>query len=147
MALKEDVTILAALPIFRPFPEEALRLLAFSSESRILRSGDLLIRAGVPADGAYLVRTGRIRIIRQDAPGDIMVEPGNLIGESGLIIDTEFRFTAMAAEASSVLHIPRASVRKVLQEFPAAAEELRNDIRERLLDIGGRILRIGEKLQ
>jgi CRP-like cAMP-binding protein len=146
MALKEDVTILAALPVFRPFPEEALRLLAFSSESRILRSGDLLIRAGVPSDGAYLVRTGRIRIIRQDVPGDLMVESGTLIGESGLIIDNEFRFTAMAVEASSVLHIPRASVRKVLQEFPSAAEELRRDILERLQDIGSRIARISEKL-
>ncbi len=147
MALKEDVTILAALPIFRPFPEEALRLLAFSSESRILRNGDLLVRAGVQSDGAYLVRTGLIRLVRQDVPGDVMVEPGGLIGESGLIIDTEFRFTAMAVEASSVLHIPRASVRKVLQEFPAAAEELRRDILERLQDIGSRMVRIGERLQ
>lgn len=147
MALKEDVTILTALPIFRPFPEEALRLLAFSSESRILRSGDLLIRAGVQSDGAYLVRTGRIRIIRQDVPGDVVAEPGALIGESGLIIDTEFRFTAMAAEASSVLHIPRVSVRKVLQEFPAAAEEMRREIQDRLSEIGARMVRIGRKLQ
>ncbi len=147
MALQEDVALLAALPPFKPFTEEALRLLAFSSDSRILRQGDVLFRAGQMSDGAYLVRTGSLMVVMTGEPGETVVPPGGLVGESGLIVETEFRFTAVAREASSVLHLPRSAVRKVLQEFPDVALEMKRGIENRLADLHGRMVRVRDLLE
>ncbi len=147
MALQEDVTLLSALPCFAFFSEEALRLLAFSSDSRILRPGDVLFRSGQPAVGAYLVRTGAVMVVATGEPGETIVGPGGLIGEAGLIAPCEFRFTAVARDASSVLHIPRATVRKVLQEYPDVAAELKRGIEARLVEIRERMIRARSLLE
>ena len=146
MALQEDVALLSALPCFASFSEEALRLLAFSSDSRTLRAGDVLFRASQPAVGAYLVRSGAVMVVETSEAGETIVGPGGLIGEAGLIAPSAFRFTAVAREPSSVLHIPRATVRKVLQEYPDVAAELKRGVEARLVEIRDRMLRVRDRL-
>ena len=58
MALDEDMALLARQPLLSLMDRDALRLLAFAAESRILRAGDVLFRAGEPSDGAVLVVSG-----------------------------------------------------------------------------------------
>ena len=48
MALDDDMTLLARQPLLSLMERDALRLLAFAAESRILRAGDVLFRAGEP---------------------------------------------------------------------------------------------------
>ncbi len=146
MALQEDVALLSALPCFADFSEEALRLLAFSSDGRFLRAGDVLFRAGQPAVGAYLVRTGAVMVVETNEAGETIVGPGALIGEAGLIASNVFRFTAVAQEPSSILLIPRATVRKVLLEYPDVAAALKRGIEERLGEIRDRMARVRDRL-
>ena len=58
MALDDDVRDLARLPLFQEIEPEALRLLAFSAETKILRLGDVLFRKGEPSDSGYFILSG-----------------------------------------------------------------------------------------
>ena len=66
MALDEDMALLARQPLLSLMERDALRLLAFAAESRILRAGDVLFRAGEPSDGAVLVVSGAVALTVQD---------------------------------------------------------------------------------
>ena len=59
MALEDDVRDMARLPLFQDIEPDALRLLAFSAETRILRMGDVLFRKGEPSQDGFFVHKHR----------------------------------------------------------------------------------------
>ena len=134
MGLNDDIAALEAVPTFAGIEREALRLVAFAAESRILRAGDVLFRRGEPADAGYLVRSGAIALDARDdgSPTEYVAGPGVLIGELALFAETKRPATAIAREPSSVTKLPRSVMRRVLVEFPDVAAHLRARFVERL---------------
>jgi CRP-like cAMP-binding protein len=104
-------------------PREAVQLIAFSCERRMLKADESLFSAGDPADSAYFVLSGELSLVVDDA--ERRVEPGALIGETALLADMVRRASAKATEDSELLRIPGAVFRRVLSEFPRAAVQLR----------------------
>ena len=51
--LNDEIDLLAALPFFADFERDALKLIAFSADTRIVRTGDVLFRKGDPADAGF----------------------------------------------------------------------------------------------
>ncbi|HEY8032352.1 MAG TPA: cyclic nucleotide-binding domain-containing protein [Methylocella sp.] len=135
MGLEDDVGILARIPAFAAIEPEALRLIAFSAETRVLRAGDVLFRRDDMSNGGFVVLAGSIAM---DASGDgaaparIVRAPG-LIGDLALVTQTRRPATAIAREPSTVLGISRQLFHRVLREFPNSAEQLRQSLRTRLL--------------
>ena len=124
MALRDDVRNLTSLPAFRDLDPEAVRMIAFSAETRILRSGDVLFRRGDMSDGGFVVLSGSIGLAA--SPGrETLVRAPALIGELALVAETMRPATAVAREPTSVLKVPRALYRRILAEYPEAAERLR----------------------
>jgi CRP-like cAMP-binding protein len=60
-----------------------------------------------------------------DAGVESVAEPGSLLGESALLIETPRHATATAREDSIVLRISRAMFLKMLESSPEAAQRLR----------------------
>ena len=54
MALDDDIRLFEQVPIFRLLEPDALRLLAFSAETKLLRAGDVLFAAPARLEGGYL---------------------------------------------------------------------------------------------
>jgi CRP-like cAMP-binding protein len=135
MSLDDDVRNLALIPIFADLEPEALRLIAFSGEMRILRAGDVLFRRGEASDGGYVILTGSIALDRYDdgGPAAQIVGQHALVGEIALISQTERPATAIARETSTVLKVPRTLFHRVLKEFPRSAAGLRSKISARLI--------------
>jgi CRP-like cAMP-binding protein len=134
MSLGDDIRNLSRIPLFAEVEPEALRLIAFAGETRILRAGDVLFHRGETSDCGYIVLTGSIAI---DAAGDgspavQIVGPNSLIGEIALISQTERPATALAREPSTVLKISRPLFHRVLKEFPLSAQRLHAAIQKRL---------------
>ena len=134
MSLGDDIRNLSRIPLFGELEPEALRLIAFAAETRILRAGDVLFHRGEESDGGYIVLTGSIAL---DAAGDgtpagQIVGPHTLIGEIALISPTERPVTAIAREPSTVLKVSRALFHRMLKEFPKSAHRLRAAIQARL---------------
>jgi CRP-like cAMP-binding protein len=134
MALQDDVRNLASNPTLRDLEPDALRLIAFSAETRILRAGDTLFHIGDPSDGGYVVLSGGIALEMGAGPA-LVARPPALIGDSALIAETARPCTAVAREASSVLKISRALFHRVLSEHPDSAERLRRSLGIRLLNL------------
>ena len=136
MSLETDIDRLARVPLFSGMDHEALRLMAFAAEKRILRAGDILFRQGDDADGGVLVISG---LIAMDGPGEAspnprMIGPGALIGEHALLVAARRPRTATAREASCVLAISRNLFTRVLLEYPANARAVRRFWAQRLCD-------------
>jgi CRP-like cAMP-binding protein len=134
MGLEDDIGKLARIPAFAGIEPEALRLIAFSAETRILRAGDVLFRRDEISNDGFVVLAGSIAM---DASGDgavtaRIVRPPGLIGDLALLTQTRRPATAIAREPSTVLRISRQLFRRVLQEFPQSAEWLRQFVGARL---------------
>lgn len=138
MALQDDVRNLASLPAFRELDPEAVRLIAFSAETRILRAGDVLFRLGDVSDGGFVVLSGAIGLTA--SPGrETLVRAPALIGELALVAETSRPATAVAREPTSVLKVPRALYRRILTEYPGSASRLRASAAARLFAMRGEL--------
>lgn len=138
MTLEQDIRRLSAIPLLAELEVEALRLIAFSGETRTFRPGDVLFRQGETADSAFVLMAGTIGVEATGAgrPAMQVVQPGALIGERALFSEMPRPATATAREAVTVLKITRTLFYRVLSEFPGSAERLRaalaRDLAERL---------------
>lgn len=140
MKLQGDLATLQQQPLLGLMETEALRLLAFSAESRILRAGDLLFRRGDPSDGGYLVVSGSIALSLTDTgQAEQVIGSGGLIGEMALFTVIERPATALARAPSQVLKLPLSIMRRVLVEFPDSAARLAGAISQRLNAISGEL--------
>ena len=136
MALQDDVRNIASIPTLRDLGPDALRLIAFSSETRILRAGDVLFRRGDRSDGGFVILSGAVVLETGKGQATIVRGPA-LVGDAALIVDTVRPATASAREPSSVLAISRALFHRVLSEYPSGATRLRQTLATRLLALQG----------
>jgi CRP-like cAMP-binding protein len=134
MALEDDVAKLARHAIFAALDPDALRLLAFSAETRVLRAGDVLFRRDEPSNGGFVVLSGSIALDSPDAGVSAarIARPPSLIGEIAVLTCTNRPATAIAREPSSVLRISQQLFRRVLSEHPDGAERLHQALAARL---------------
>ena len=128
MALEDDIAILVQAPLFELLDRDALRLVAFAAENRVLRAGDVLFRRGDRSDGGYVVSRGAIALDARDdgAPAAFIAGAGALIGQAALFARIARPATATAREPSTVIRISPSLMRRVLEEFPHAAVAMRD---------------------
>jgi CRP-like cAMP-binding protein len=132
MALTDDIATLARAPLFELLDRDALRLVAFAAENRVLRAGDVLFRRGNRSDGGYVVGRGTVVLDGKDdgkdegSPAVFVAGPSALIGKAALFARIERPATARARETSTVIRISPSLMRRVLEEFPAAADAMRD---------------------
>ena len=134
MAIDDEIEVLQNLPVLGELEPEALRVLLLSTDTRDLRTGEILVRQGDRPDGGYFVLSGSFAIVREDSPDQEMgsVRAGGLIGEMALITATEAPVTTRAREPSVVIKVPRALFQRLLREYPGSAARLRAAIQKRL---------------
>lgn len=134
MALDDDIANLRRIPLLEDFETEALRLLTFSAETKLLRAGDLLFRRGEPSDGGFILMNGSIALEKSDdgRPAEKILRPLTLIGETALIAETIRPVSAIAREPSTVLKITRALFHRILEEYPSTARRVRSRLAARL---------------
>jgi CRP-like cAMP-binding protein len=133
MSLDADIALLKRVPLFAELPTEQLRLIAFSAVRLDLVPGQVLFRAGAKADCGYVVSTGKIELAGEggDDKG-VSCEPGALIGEVALFIETRRPATATATAASQVIEIDRKLILRMLGEYPHLAVRMRAILADRL---------------
>jgi CRP-like cAMP-binding protein len=127
VALEDDIRRLSRISLFRALETDALRLIAFGAETRILRAGDILFRKGERSDAGFIVLSGSVALDAKSdgSPPSHIVRSESLIGEVALLVETERLATAMAREPSTVLKISRELFHRVLREYPDSAKRLR----------------------
>jgi CRP-like cAMP-binding protein len=144
MALDNDIGQFQANPLFALFDIEAIRLIAFSADARVLRPGDLLFRQGDVSDGGYLVVSGALSLT--DGETEELFGPGALVGELALFTQTARPVSATAAEPTTLRRIPRHLMRRVLTEYPGTAARIRDRIGQQVANLGGELKAISALL-
>src|SRR5215469_5966304 len=102
MSIDDDIAFLEQVPMLAQLGETALRILAIGAESYSVSEGETLFAPGESADCAYVVQHGSFVIKPQAANGlESIAEPGSLLSESALLIETPRHATATAREIRS----------------------------------------------
>ncbi|MXQ11815.1 cyclic nucleotide-binding domain-containing protein [Microvirga makkahensis] len=148
MALDDDIAALAQAPLFNLLERDALRLVAFASETRNLRAGDVLFRKGTPSDGGYVVSRGAIALDASEdgSPAAFVAGPGSLIGQAALFTRIARPATATAREASTIIRVTPSLMRRVLEEFPSAAAAMQQAMAEELARLTQGLERVRQQL-
>lgn len=141
MGLDDDIAILAAAPVFGFLDRDALRLLSFAAERREFADGDRLFGRGDPADGGFVVMSGTVRLERR---GGEPVKAGRsaLIGNLALFVRGERPCDAFAEGRCEVMRITPTLMRRVLEEFPRAAQAIHDAMALDLVTFTGDLDRV-----
>jgi CRP/FNR family transcriptional regulator len=117
--------VLAAIPYFRGLPAAALRRVAAHATVRTVGRGERVFEEGAPADGLFVVLEGRVRLVRVSSGGREQVlhseGPGATLGEVPLLDGGGYVATAIAAQPSRLLYLPRAAVLDACRRHPDVA--------------------------
>ena len=132
MTIEDDIAFLSQVPVLRRLGAPALRILAIGAESYSVEAGQVLFAAGEAADCAYVVQRGSFLLTpERAAEGELIAEPGSLLGEGALLSQSQRPLTAVAREDSIVLRISRTMFLRMLDSYPEAAQRLRELIAAR----------------
>ena len=135
MALHDDVRILSGVRLFQGFSPDQLRLLAFGAETLHLSAGRDLYHEGAPADSAFVVVSGEIRLYRERGGDRVdmeMARHGVLLGELALIAPMRWLTSAEVVSDASVMRLNRKQFRRMLEEYPDLALLLQRRISDDL---------------
>jgi CRP-like cAMP-binding protein len=135
MSIEDDISVLERIATFASFGFSALQIIAIGAESKQLQAGEVLFRAGEPADAGYVIMQGALKLTRKGGrieQPEMTLGPGVLIGELALLTETSRPVDATATEPTTVMRIPRSLFRRVLEGFPEAARSMRDRLAERV---------------
>ncbi|HZZ63732.1 MAG TPA: Crp/Fnr family transcriptional regulator [Roseiarcus sp.] len=133
MTLESDVALLARTRPFDLLPREAVQLVAFSCGKRDLKAGDILFSADEAGDEGYFLHSGAVVLSKKGAgpESERRVTAGALIGETALYAPVMRQVEARVAEDAVVTAVSRETFRRVLAEYPAAADKVRAALAKR----------------
>lgn len=126
MALDESLLrVLRRTPMLELFDDQALRVLANVADMRRLRADEVLFRRGERSDGGFAVLTGSIAVGREsEADVGVVLGPGSLVGRTALFLRMQRPATAIALSPTDVMRVSPTLMRRVLQQFPEAADRM-----------------------
>jgi len=136
--------VLEAAELFRDLPGQDLELLAASALAERHRARTFLFMEGDPARWLYLVKEGRVKILKQSPSGkDVALEllgPGEIFGGLAVLEGRPYPASAQAVEPTEVLKLPR-------EPLLALAERRPELLRRMALLIGQRLRRAHESVR
>lgn len=142
-------TYFERIEIFQGLEQRQLNEIARHAERMIFKPGQHLIDKGKAGDSAILVVTGQA--VRTAGPGadpeaPAEVEPGSLVGEMAMLIETDYTSTIVARTEVRALRVNRQDLLSQMHDDPALAEHFVAKIAARLQQIAGELRRIDQVL-
>ena len=132
------VALLAGTSLFADFDAASLHKMVPAFEYHRIRGGETLLQQGEPADGMYVVLTGRLRVFVEEANGDERmvgeVGRGECVGEMGVLIGGPRSATARAVRDSELVRLSPAAFEALVHEHPGILTRLTRAIVRRLND-------------
>lgn len=101
--------------------------LLLEQHGRPVAQGEVLFREGDPATEAYLLHSGRVRLLKRVRMVErslSVLQAGDLFGEGALLEGALRTSTAVALGGGVVLVLDRATLRQTLERFPALSERI-----------------------
>ncbi len=135
MELLEEVEALKRVPLFAKLEPSKLKLLAFTSESLTFDEGEILFRAGDPADAAYVIMNGQVDILAETEAGEILagtLKAGQLVGEMAVLTNEPRSATIRAGPDLVAMRIREDMFLKLLAENSEVALDVMRQLSAKL---------------
>ena len=112
------------MPALGELPEATQARLMSGASERRYEAGATLYRAGDPADGLYIVLSGRVHVAREGAKNSEFLHAegaGGVLGEIPVFGGGPFPASARAAEATRCAYLPTELIERLVREDSAFA--------------------------
>lgn len=145
MAIDPVSASLLRLDVFQGLKPLQITEIARRAERIVYKPGQILIEDGAAGDAAVIVVAGEA--VRTRAPmsaNDVeeAIEPGSMLGEMAMLIETDYTSTVIAKGAVRALRITREAMLAMMLEDPSLADHLVAKMARRLEDIASDLRRI-----
>lgn len=121
---------------FNSLPDSVLEELSKGIKELSLESGEELFGKGDPGDALYIIQTGWVKLVGEDAEGSEVVlnqvGPGNIIGEMAMIDEEPRSAGVVAITPTKLLKLQSEQFVEVLRQEPSIGIQVIRDISERL---------------
>jgi CRP/FNR family transcriptional regulator, cyclic AMP receptor protein len=137
--------LLAQVPTFETLGEADLLQVAEVSVPRRFEAHDVIFREGDTSDTCYVVRSGHARAVREHSDGRTLTlaqfGPGDIFGELAMFDDERRSASVETLEATEVIAILGADMRRLMREHPDIAVKLVISLGRRLRESNERLTR------
>jgi CRP-like cAMP-binding protein len=137
---RESIGLLAKCDLLRHLPADAIEQILPKVRSRRLDAGEVLFRAGDPADALYIVAAGSVEVIAgsvdaAETAGSALAElgPGAAFGEMALMSGGARTATIRTRSGAQLLEIARDDFSALLAADPIMARAVRHLSHERAI--------------
>lgn len=128
--------ILLALPVFAGLSDRDWDRVTGLFGERLYRKSDYVFREGEPPEALYLIKSGKVKVLRHSADGkDVVLRvagPGEMLGTVGVFDGAGYPGTAQAIEECMLLAIARNDCLTLVNRYPVFALSVINDMGTRL---------------
>lgn len=137
--------LLARVPTFETLGESDLLEVAKVAVPRRFDAHEVIFREGDASDTCYVVRSGHARAIREHNDGRSLTlaqfGPGDIFGELAMFDDERRSASVETLEATQVIGILGADMRRLMREHPDIAVKLVISLGRRLRETNERLAR------
>jgi|WetSurMetagenome_2_1015567.scaffolds.fasta_scaffold132897_2 CRP-like cAMP-binding protein len=127
-SLLENVLFLKKTALFSTIKTDELRAIASVVEEISFHYGNEIVKESDPGDSAYIIKEGRIKIVRKTPDNRTIdlaeLSEGDFFGEMSLFDDEARSASAYALTPCIVLRLMREDLMDVIGEHPSIAIEL-----------------------
>ncbi len=146
MALDIVVQSLLKVALFRGLKPLQVAEVARQADRIVYRPGQSIITEGEPGDAAILLVQGdAVRVGVPSTPGEAVLD-GALIGELAMLVETVHGCTVVSRGTTRAIRIRRAALREQMDQDPAVAVILSNNLVQRLTAVARDLARIDQML-
>ena len=128
--------LLRANPVFRGVPAKEIETLIPVTQAERHRPREFIFMEGDPSLWLYIVKSGRVKILKHSRAGkDVVLEllgPGEIFGGVAVLEKRPYPATAQAMETADVLKIPRDPLLALSERHPSIVKEMALMIGRRL---------------
>jgi len=136
LSAEQKCGILSRLSLFARLAPSDVEAIASVATTRSIKAREELFHKGAKGAQIYVVASGRLKVITTSDEGDdlmfCVVDPGEVIGEVGLLSDRPRTATVVAMQPSDLIVIDRRDFHALLRSRPDVAVELLTVLAERL---------------
>lgn len=126
------VTALRAVPGFADVDEGMLLALIGDSANLFWPAGSTVFERGSPADGLYIIISGKLRVIDKNDADVAEMGPGDFFGELSMLLDTVHRHDVRVEEDSELMVLPKDCFEELAGEHPQLGRAIRERAEERI---------------
>jgi CRP-like cAMP-binding protein/rhodanese-related sulfurtransferase len=134
---EDRVDILRKSPVFKELPGEVLEAIARVVGPRIVPGHSIIFREGDPGDSLYIIKSGSVRIFRENEAGinmDISIKrPGETFGEMALLTGEPRTADVEATEETHLMALSKDHFDRLMRDYPDIHKVFIKEMRSWLL--------------